>query len=114
MSANGSAGAANVASGVQYALPPSPPVPVSPASKNVLVNSSHRTYWSLLPLSAYTCGEAGWPPARRRGICYPTRVTRGQRRSEERPAMGHIRIDVHKRDGQIYILAESGEVIAAG
>jgi hypothetical protein len=35
----------------------------------------------------------------------------GQRRSEERPAMDHIGIDVHKRESQIYILAESGEVI---
>ena len=29
----------------------------------------------------------------------------------ERPAMDHIGIDVHKRDSQIYILAEGGEVI---
>jgi hypothetical protein len=29
----------------------------------------------------------------------------------ERPAMDHIGIDVHKRESQIYILAEGGEVI---
>src|SRR6186713_2248105 len=41
----------------------------------------------------------------------PHKSHRGQRRSEERPAMDHIGIDVHKRDSQIYILAEGGEVI---
>src|SRR6266850_1925990 len=41
----------------------------------------------------------------------PTRAHRGQRRREERPAMDHIGIDVHKRESQIYILAEGGEVI---
>jgi hypothetical protein len=29
----------------------------------------------------------------------------------ERPAMDHLGIDVHKRESQIYILAEGGEVI---
>ena len=29
----------------------------------------------------------------------------------ERPAMDHIGIDVHKRETQIYILAEGGEVV---
>ena len=29
----------------------------------------------------------------------------------EKPAMDHLGIDVHKRESQIYILAESGEVI---
>src|SRR6266850_3924139 len=41
----------------------------------------------------------------------PTRAHRGQRRREERPAMDHIGIDVHRRESQIYILAEGGEVI---
>ena len=41
----------------------------------------------------------------------PHKSTRGQRRREERPAMDHIGIDVHKRESQIYILAEGGEVI---
>src|SRR6266540_2149925 len=41
----------------------------------------------------------------------PHKSHRGQRRREERPAMDHIGIDVHKRESQIYILAESGEVI---
>src|SRR5206468_5137008 len=41
----------------------------------------------------------------------PTRASRGQRRRRERPAMDHIGIDVHKRESQIYILAEGGEVI---
>ena len=37
--------------------------------------------------------------------------TRGQRRREERPAMDHIGIDVHKRESQICPLAEGGELI---
>src|SRR5262245_46656662 len=55
--------------------------------------------------------ESGWPPARRGGISCPTRVSRGQGRREERPAMDHIGIDVHKRESQICILAEGGELI---
>ena len=39
----------------------------------------------------------------------PQEHTRGQRRGEERPAMDHIGIDVHKRGSQICILAEGGE-----
>src|SRR6266545_1193829 len=41
----------------------------------------------------------------------PHKSHRGQRRSEERPAMDHIGIDVHKRESQICILAEGGEVV---
>src|SRR5262245_27331209 len=54
--------------------------------------------------------ESGWPPAQRGGIC-PTRVTRGQRRREERPAMEHSGIDVHKKESQICLLAEGGELV---
>ena len=41
----------------------------------------------------------------------PQEHTRGQRRREERPALDHIGIDVHKRESQICILAEGGELI---
>src|SRR6266542_5927086 len=41
----------------------------------------------------------------------PQELTRGQRRREERPAMDHIGIDVHKRESQICILAEGGELM---
>jgi hypothetical protein len=41
----------------------------------------------------------------------PQEHTRGHRRREERPAMDHIGIDVHKREDQICILAEGGELI---
>ena len=41
----------------------------------------------------------------------PQEHTRAQRRREERPAMDHIGIDVHKRESQICILAEGGELI---
>src|SRR5262245_43923220 len=41
----------------------------------------------------------------------PTRFTRGQRRTEERPAMDQVGIDAHKRESQICILAEGGELI---
>src|SRR5215831_8199535 len=34
-----------------------------------------------------------------------------QRRRRERPTMDHIGIDVHKRESQIYILVEDGEII---
>jgi hypothetical protein len=40
----------------------------------------------------------------------PQEHTRGQRRREERPAMDHLGIDVHKRESQICILAEGGEL----
>src|SRR5206468_12201212 len=41
----------------------------------------------------------------------PLELTRGQRRREEGPAMDHIGIDVHKRESQICILAEGGQLI---
>src|SRR6266540_6894248 len=41
----------------------------------------------------------------------PQELTRGQRRREESPAMDHIGIDVHKRESQICILAEGGELM---
>ena len=41
----------------------------------------------------------------------PQEHTRGQCRREERPAMDHIGIDVHKRDSPICILTEGGELI---
>src|SRR5574342_571425 len=44
-------------------------------------------------------------------LCCPTRAHRGQRRREERPAMDHIGIDVHKKESQICLLAEGGELI---
>src|SRR5206468_2309368 len=41
----------------------------------------------------------------------PQESARGQRRGEERPAMDHVGIDVHKQESQICILTEAGELI---
>ena len=41
----------------------------------------------------------------------PHKSPRGQRRSDERPATDHIGIDVRKRESQIHILAEGGEIV---
>ena len=41
----------------------------------------------------------------------PQELHRGRRRREQRPATDHIGIDVHKRDSQICIVAEGGELV---
>jgi hypothetical protein len=51
------------------------------------------------------------------GLCRGSlRETKGasRRRSQEEPAMDHIGVDVHKRESQIDVLCETGEVIECG
>src|SRR5207249_973543 len=55
--------------------------------------------------------EAADPLTQRGGVESPHTETRGHRRTSGRPAMDHIGIDVHKKDSQICILTEAGELL---